>query len=281
MTAGAPDAVDGFSENLTPICDETHVDGRILAAFFCVKRSCFDWYMGLCLPQRIEVIFVVRAVLERLLDPGIAEHMIKSLISEEEHGQFSVRFAAELVQANFDELLRQLNVCSHWRWTDEEDFIMFAAIVQKQWSKFSKASRRSTSALRQRLGYWKDIKKHLLDFNIDEVTATDENEEDESLEITGEASTDDGAIAVDLDVLECNSQDKAEPKWSKSIGRRNVEAALAARQVKLQQKKTMSEHMAVCRAQKRCTSSTDSSILHVRDKLCLSTLNLSTRRNSI
>ena len=251
MTAGAPEAVDGFWSNLTQQCDETDVDDRILAAFFCIKRSCFDWYMNLCLPQRIEVIFVVRAVLERLLDPCIAGQMIKSLISDDEHGQFSVRFAVELLQANFDELLRQLNVFSLWRWTDEEDFIMFAAIAQKQWAKFSKASRRSASALRRRLGYWKDIKKYLLDFNIDEVIATDENEEDESLEITCEASTNDGAITVDLDVLACNSQDDAEPKWSKSIGRRNVEAALAARRLKSQKKKTVCEHMAVCRAQKK------------------------------
>ena len=253
--AGAAEAVDGFWPNHTPICHQTDVDDRILAAFFCVKRSCFDWYMNLCLPQRIEVIFVVRAVLERLLDPDIAEQMIESLISEGEPGKLSVRVGVELVQANLDELLPQLNGMSLWKWKEEEDFIMFAAVVQKEWSKFSKISKRSAFSLKQRLAYWRGIKKHLLDFNIDDVIATDaitnDNEEDESVEIACEASTNDGDIAVDVDVLACNSPDHAEPKWSKSIGRRNVEAALAAKRLKLQQKKTVSEHMAVCRAQKK------------------------------
>ena len=253
--AGAAEAVDGFWPNHTPICHQTDVDDRILAAFFCVKRSCFDWYMNLCLPQRIEVIFVVRAVLERLLDPGIAEQMIESLISEGEPGKLSVRVGVELVQANLDELLPQLNGMSLWKWKEEEDFIMFAAIVQKEWSKFSKISKRSAFSLKQRLAYWRGIRKHLLDFNIDDViatdTITDDNEEDESVEIACEASTNDGDIAVDVDVLAYNSPDHAEPKWSKSIGRRNVEAALAAKRLKLQQKKTVSEHMAVCRAQKK------------------------------
>ena len=256
MTAGAAEAVYGLWPNHTAICHQTDVDDRILAAFFCVKRSCFDWYMNLCLPQRIEVIFVVRAVFERLLDPDIAEQMIESLISEGEPGKLSVRFGVELVQANLDELLPQLSGFPLWKWTEEEDFIMFAAVVQKEWSRFSKVSRRSAFSLKQRLAYWRGVKKHLLEFNIDDVittdTITDDNEEEEdSVEIACEASPNDGDVAVDVEVLACNSPDRAEPKWSKSIGKRNVEAALAARRLKLQQKKTVSEHMAVCRANKK------------------------------
>ena len=200
--------------------------------------------MNLCLPQRIEVIFVVRAVFERLWDPDIAEQMIESLISEGEPGKLSVRFGVELVQANLDELLPQLSGFPLWKWTEEEDFIMFAAVVQKEWSRFSKVSRRSAFSLKQRLAYWRGVKKHLLEFNIDDVittdTITDDNEEEEdSVEIACEASPNDSDVAVDVEVLACNSPDRAEPKWSKSIGKRNVEAALAARRLKSQKKKTV------------------------------------------
>ena len=159
MTAGAEEAVNDFWSNHTPRYGETDVDDQMLAAFYCVKRGCFEWFINLCLPQRIEVIFVVRAVLEGLLDKRTAEQLIKSLISQEEAVQLSLRLGFELLEADVNMMLPQLMRFPVRQWTEEEDFILFASVVHKEFRKFSMASRRSSFAVKDVLLPFKMVSK--------------------------------------------------------------------------------------------------------------------------
>ena len=228
---------------------EQVIDNAILAAVFCLTKQCADSFTTLGLGQRIEVIFVFRAFFNKIIDRMLAYHMIHHLISIDDHFIEALSLAFRLMTTPLDMLLCRIEKMRNWRWSDEEEFALFASAIQGRLSDFVRISRRASLAIQQRLSYWRRVHKHILFFDIENITVTDEEEEEERGETDSKQSSGISALVI---------SDPISPVFpysnSLTLGQKNVAAALAGRRIKLERAKNVEYRMAACRAEKRAKS---------------------------
>lgn len=239
----ASKAVQDVSRPLTE--GDQVIDNAILAAVFCLTKQCADSYTTLGLGQRIEVIFVFRAFFNKIIDKVLAYHMIHHLISIDDHFIEALSLAFQLMTTPLDMLLCRIEKLRNWRWSGEEEFALFASAIQGRLSDFVRISTRASLAIQQRLSYWRRVHKHMLFFDIENITVTDD-EEEEMGETDSEQSSGISALVI---------SDPISPVFplsnSLTLGQKNVAAALAGRRIKLERAKNVEYRMAACRAEKR------------------------------
>ena len=245
---------------------DSHPDIAVVAACFCLFRRCSDWFIALDQAIKTETIFVFRALFYNFIDSETAFNMFSSLIP-------AVTACQSL--ALFDDLrgmdLREAEVPSlqqiQRRWTTEEDEILFAAILQDQIPAFKKMFHRNGQAIRRRIEYWITAAKHLLSFTPDNVHIKEDPEEEEDSEddtedVIGsshenpesgtpesEATLRDTSAPVEGEFREFPGNTPFTNRMT--LGRKNVEAALAGRRLARAKREHVTRTMEVRRSQKK------------------------------
>ena len=242
-----------------------------LATCFCLHERCRDWFSSVPFATKIEVSLVLRAVAGHLIEPPVAKKILKNLISTvclNEVGR-SLELLTEL--ASKDISIEIGKIIFRWHWTNAEDCALFSALLQGKLALFKWWSKRSSFALRQRFSFWRRTWKRMLFTTQDDVVIVDEEEEVEDNDAEaiseGKSCEEDVPEEESYEETVCGDEEGRNEGISlvqinsclsskRSLGKRNVAAALAGKKAKALRKEVVAARCAACRAKKQCLSLT-------------------------
>ena len=223
---------------------------------FCIAQTCKDWFLSLSLPNKIEAVFIFRSLIYGVTDKDTAASLMTLLPT----GNTSQALAiAEKIHASKNAIADKPPT-NQWRWNLDEDMALFSALIYNTVNVFSATYGRTNRAIQRRVKYWIDVATQMLSLDTCEIRVDESLEEKIDAQTSGLPQDDDTGQKV---VKQCGFEREdtcfdEDLLWKggcslsprKTIGQRNVQAALAGREVKALKKQCIDLRMAGCRAKK-------------------------------
>ena len=210
--------------------EECKFDLSDVISGWCIEQICRIWFIELPLRNKIEILFVFRALFTRHIEENQGERIISEMLNAIE-AVAPYKLLCQMLNADLDRLLVEHQRDFTLRWTPVKDYVLLVSVIQDKLDKFHSSTNRNKKATTRRLTQLHDRMPLLISPPPD--------------------------LVVSERCLAEVEEEQADPLPAPTIGMKNMAAAVFGKQIHELKREKKQQCMTICRMSKA---------LHARDR---------------